>query len=104
MEIQEFWIMLGDAMNARAEAIFQGKVQGVWFRANTKEFADKLGITGTVRNLPDGTVEAVFEGDRNSIESVIFKCQNRQPMAKVTGSRIVWKDFSGEFKDFSILR
>ena len=91
-------------MNARAEATFQGKVQGVWFRANTKEFADRHGITGTVKNLEDGTVEAVFEGDKNSIESVIYKCQNSQPMAKVTGSKIIWKDYEGEFGDFSILR
>jgi acylphosphatase len=90
-------------MLARAEAIFQGKVQGVYFRANAQKFAIELGLTGTVRNLEDGSVEAVFEGDKDSIESAISKCEKKQPFAKVRGSRIVWKVHSGEFKEFRII-
>jgi acylphosphatase len=46
----------------RAHVWISGRVQGVFFRAHTKELADELGLTGWVRNLPDGRVEAIFEG------------------------------------------
>jgi len=91
-------------MRARAEAIFMGRVQGVWFRANTQQFAMEHGVVGTVRNLDDGSVEAVFEGEKNSVETVIHKCRNKQPHARVTSSRIVWVEPTGEFSDFRILR
>ncbi len=64
-------------MTVRAEVIFLGKVQGVWFRANTQKFAVGHGVVGTVRNLPDGSVEAVFEGEKTDVVSVISKCANR---------------------------
>lgn len=91
-------------MNVRAEAIFTGKVQGVWFRANTQKFAVEDGVVGTVRNRSDGSVEAVFEGEKNDVESVIFKCGNRQPMGKVTSLEVRWTNPTGEFSEFSILR
>ena len=91
-------------MDVRAEAIFMGKVQGVWFRANTRKFAVEDGVVGTVRNLPDGSVEAVFEGKKDYVESVIYKCANRQPMGEVTSSKVRWTDPTGDFSEFSILR
>ena len=91
-------------MLARAEVIFQGKVQGVWFRANTQKFAVERGVLGTVRNLEDGSVEGVFEGEKNDVEGVIVDCRRKQPYAKVTGSKVLWLDPKGEFTDFRILR
>ena len=91
-------------MKVRAEAIFMGKVQGVWFRANTEKFAVEHGVLGTVRNLPDGSVEAVFEGEKDDVKAVIDSCIHKQPMGKVSSSRVVWKDPTGEFDGFSILR
>ena len=91
-------------MMARAEAVFIGKVQGVWFRANTQRFAVEHGVVGIVRNLDDGSVEAVFEGDRNSIESVIYKCKNKQPHARVSSCRVIWTDLTDDFMDFMIIR
>ncbi|HLB60429.1 MAG TPA: acylphosphatase [Patescibacteria group bacterium] len=56
-----------------------GRVQGVFFRASCKETADRLGIAGWVRNLPDGRVEAVFEGTEKEIEKVIEWCYSGSP-------------------------
>ena len=67
----------------RAHLKIYGKVQGVWFRANTKEMADKLGLCGWIRNLPDGGVEAVFEGDEKMVEKAIEWCHHGPPLARV---------------------
>ena len=91
-------------MNARAHVIFRGKVQGVFFRANTRRFAEETGVIGWVRNLPDGSVEAVFEGERGAVERAIIMCREDQPYAEVTGYTIDWKDYTGEFSSFEILR
>lgn len=56
---------------ARLHVIARGRVQGVFFRAETSRIADSLGLSGWVRNMPDGSVEAVFEGDRKSVESAV---------------------------------
>ena len=55
-------------MKVEAHVLISGKVQGVWFRANTKEKARQLDIKGWVRNLPDGRVEAVFQGEKGMVE------------------------------------
>ena len=52
----------------RAHVIVHGLVQGVWFRASTKEEAIRMGVNGWVRNMPDGTVEALFEGEKKKEE------------------------------------
>lgn len=66
-----------------------GKVQGVWFRASTKEQADLLGITGWVRNLPDGRVEVLACGEKNKIEQLQTWLKRGPALARVT-------DFSSE--------
>ena len=75
-----------------------GKVQGVWFRAHTKEMADKLGIKGWVRNVPDGSVEAVFEGDDESVEKIIEWCHRGPPLARVEGVEVEYEEPRGEEK------
>lgn len=63
--------------------IVRGKVQGVFFRASTKDKADELGITGEVRNLPDGGVEVVACGSETQVQQLIEWCHAGPPRAKV---------------------
>jgi len=86
----------------RAHAIISGRVQGVFFRMETKRAADRFGVSGWVQNLRDGTVEAVFEGDRNQIDDILAWCKEGPPRAKVTDVNISWEDYSGEFRKFDI--
>ncbi|MEM2943958.1 MAG: acylphosphatase [Methanomassiliicoccales archaeon] len=90
-------------MFARAEVKFIGKVQGVYFRAYTKKFADELSVNGRVRNLSDGTVFAIFEGKKEQIEEVIRKLRYEHPYAKVDSVEITWLPYRNEFYDFRII-
>ncbi len=89
-------------MKIRAHVVFEGLVQGVFFRANAQICARRHGLTGWVRNLSDGRVEAVFEGDEGSVDSAIEWCSNRQPHAKVERSTVDKSEPTGEYGDFSI--
>lgn len=55
----------------RTHVIVSGRVQGVWFRESTRRTAEELGLSGWVRNLPDGRVEAEFEGSRDAVEQAL---------------------------------
>jgi acylphosphatase len=61
-----------------------GDVQGVFFRAEARERARQRGLAGWVRNLPDGRVEAVFEGPRDAVEAMAAWCREGPPGARVT--------------------
>jgi len=87
----------------RAHIIFEGHVQGVYFRAFVKENAEKLGINGWVKNLLNGDVEAVFEGDEKEIEKLIEICRTGHPIANVTNVQIKWEKPEGIF-GFRIIR
>ena len=89
-------------MNIRAHVIFSGRVQGVWFRANTHGKASELGLSGWVRNLRDGTVEAVFEGPEKLVKEAIQWCKTSQPHARVDSAEITWENYTGEFHGFDI--
>jgi len=91
-------------MLSRAHVIFEGKVQGVFFRAHTREFAQKTGVKGWVRNLPDGTVEAVFEGEKEEVLETIRMCAEEQPRARVDKYSVEWEEYTGEFSSFEIIR
>ena len=82
--------------------IYEGLVQGVFFRANTKKCAEALGLTGWVRNTHDGRVEAVFEGEEEKVKQAIDWCATKQPLAKVDSKDVEFSDFEGEFFEFSI--
>jgi acylphosphatase len=88
----------------RVRVIFKGRVQGVYFRAHTKDKADELGIRGWVMNLANGDVEAVFEGDEDKIEELVEYCKSGQPHAKVEEATMTLEDFKSEFADFEIRR
>jgi len=82
----------------RAHVRIYGRVQGVWFRAHTKDMADKLGIKGWVRNVPDGSVEAGFEGDDESVEKIIEWCHRGPPLARVERVEVEYEEPRGEEK------
>ena len=86
----------------RAHVFIEGRVQGVFFRANTREEASLLGLTGWVRNCWDGRVEAVFEGEREKVEKVIAWCKKGPPGAMVRDVEINWEQVTGEYDTFSI--
>jgi acylphosphatase len=86
----------------RLHVFITGRVQGVFFRANTQSKAQELGLTGWVRNLRDGRVEAVFEGPRPAVEAVLAWCQKGPPGSVVNTVEEHWKEPTGEFKSFSI--
>ena len=71
------------AERVRAHAFVTGRVQGVYYRANTRETALSHDVDGWVRNLADGRVEAVFEGPREAVESVVEWCHEGSPAARV---------------------
>ena len=89
-------------MIARACVNFIGKVQGVFFRANTVEKARECGVNGWVRNLPDGSVEAIFEGDEAIIKEVVEWCRTSQPFGNVDEVKVCWEEPVGGFSDFRI--
>lgn len=89
-------------MKIRAHAIFEGLVQGVFFRANTKRCADSLQLTGWVRNTQDGRVEAVFEGEEDAVRQAIDWCASKQPYANVDKKDVEFSEAKGEFADFRI--
>ena len=89
-------------MSVCAEILVSGRVQGVYYRAFTQEAALRLGLTGFCRNLPDGSVEVVAEGDREVIEILIDRLRIGPPRAKVEAIQVNWKTADKSFKDFSI--
>lgn len=91
-------------MRARARVVFHGRVQGVNFRAYCAEKAQGLGLDGYVRNLPDGSVEAVFEGDRSAVEACVEWNRTEQPHARVVSLETDWQVPTGEFHGFTVWR
>ncbi len=88
----------------RRHCFFSGKVQGVFFRANTRDKAREVGIDGWVKNLKDGRVEAVFEGPEDKVKEVIEFCKNDQPHARVDDVEITEEEPTGEFDSFRVIR
>lgn len=80
----------------------EGRVQGVFYRAFTRNVASKLGLNGWVRNLYDGRVEAVLEGDRSLIEQAILECRKGPSGSYVSDIEVEWEDFSGDLRGFEI--
>ncbi len=70
----------------------QGSVQGVFFRVETRDRARSLGVAGWVRNLRDGTVEAVFEGPEEGVESMVEWCRRGPAGARVEAVDVDWED------------
>ena len=87
---------MAKAEHARAEVRVEGRVQGVFFRTETRDRARSRGLAGWVRNAPDGSVEAVFEGARDGVESLLRWCRQGPRGARVDDVRVRWEDPRGE--------
>jgi acylphosphatase len=79
-------------------------VQGVFFRREISYLARQLGVTGWTRNLSDGSVEVVAEGDKEAIDRLIQFCRIGPSGARVRNVSVEWEDFKGEFRGFRITR
>jgi acylphosphatase len=86
----------------RAHAIISGRVQGVFFRVETKRAADGFGVFGWVKNRRDGTVEALFEGDQDRVDAVLEWCKEGPAHARVFAVNVDWENYTGEFTAFDI--
>jgi len=86
----------------RMHVFVEGRVQGVFFRAETKKTAQSFNLTGWVRNLADGRVEAVFEGEERDVERMVAWCRQGPPYAAVTQVQAAAEPATGACDDFSI--
>jgi len=86
----------------RVHLYVSGRVQGVFYRSNTRRKALGLGLTGWVRNLPDSRVEAVIEGKEEQVKKLIKWCRKGPPSAFVTDMEIEREAPTGEFHTFGI--
>jgi len=91
-----------DTSTKRAHVYISGRVQGVAFRWNTLHLAQQLGLTGWVRNLWDGRVEAVFEGPAEAVEQAVRWCHRGERPARVEDVRVIQESPTGEFSHFRV--
>lgn len=87
-------------MKTRAHVYISGMVQGVFFRAHMRDEGRRLGLTGWVRNMPDGRVEAVFEGDESAVDAMISWCHEGSPYSRVEDVEVIREEYREEFSDF----
>ncbi len=87
---------------ARARVVVTGRVQGVAFRAATADEAARLGVRGWVRNLPDGRVEAVVEGECAQVERLVAWCRRGPPLARVDELTVRWGEARGDLGPFAV--
>jgi acylphosphatase len=88
----------------RVEVTVTGRVQGVFYRASARDEAERLGLNGEVRNLPDGSVEVVAEGELAVLEELIAWCRRGPHMAQVEEVSIRWLEAAGGFSSFRVTR
>lgn len=86
----------------RAHIFVSGRVQGVFFRSHTRQKAEEFGVSGWVKNLPDGRVEAVFEGEKEKVEQMIEWAKRGPSVARVNNVDVEWQEYKGEFENFEI--
>lgn len=86
----------------RAHAVISGRVQGVFFRQETQRTAERNQVAGWVRNLRDGTVEAVLEGEKKGVEDTLTWCGQGPSRARVEHVEVRWLKYTGEFTNFKI--
>lgn len=91
------------AKNSRAHVFIKGKVQGVYFRQNMRIVSKRHKVNGWVRNLKDGRVEAVLEGEEMNISEVIEWCHAGPAEAKVDDVKVEYESYKGEFSNFTVL-
>jgi len=88
--------------NSRIHIFVSGRVQGVFFRVNTREEALKLNLTGWVRNLPDSRVEILAEGEEKKLKKLLKWSKKGPFLAEVEKVDYKWENYSGEFDSFEV--
>jgi acylphosphatase len=96
--------MVQAANPVQVQLIIAGRVQGVYFRASAVSEAQKLGLTGWVKNRPDGSVQAVAEGPREKLDQLIAWCHQGPGGAKATSANVQWAEAQNAFLGFAIRR
>ena len=91
-----------ELITIRAHVYISGRVQGVSFRWYTQRMAQRLGLTGWVRNLWDSRVEAIFEGPEELVQKAVAWCHHGEPPARVDDVQVTYAEASNEFKSFRI--
>ena len=86
-----------------ARVFISGFVQGVGFRYFVKKNAQDLGLTGWVRNTPDGRVEAIFQGRKEDIEKLISLCRKGPFLSEVKNVEVKWEEAGDKFESFEII-
>ena len=86
----------------KARVRIEGLVQGVNYRYATRQKALELGVSGWVRNLADGSVECLMEGERDKVEALIRWCHHGPSGARVTKVTTRWEEYRGDLQGFSI--
>ena len=87
---------------ARARVRIRGRVQGVFFRAELRDRASSLRVKGWVSNEPDGSVEAVLEGEREQLEMLVEWCRRGPRGAVVEDVEVAWEEARGDLSGFSV--
>ena len=87
---------------ARVRVLISGRVQGVAYRYFAEKYANAFGVTGWVRNLYDGRIELLAEGDRENIDRFLVRLKEGPRMALVEDFDLRWEDYTGEFPNFRI--
>jgi acylphosphatase len=87
---------------SEARVVVSGRVQGVFFRASTRDVAVRYGVRGFVRNLPDGRVEGVLQGDRGAVEKVVAFMREGPPGAFVEAADVEWRTPSETWDGFFV--
>lgn len=86
----------------RAHVWITGRVHGVFFRAYTRDAARRAGVFGWVRNMRDGRVEAVFEGEADAVERMLDWCREGSPLSRVDAVEVEEEEYVGDFDRFEI--
>lgn len=86
----------------KARVIVRGQVQGVGYRYFALKTAQKTGISGCVKNMQDGSVELMAEGENGKIEEFIQTLRHKHPWAKIEALEVEWQAYDGEFERFEI--
>ena len=89
-------------MLQRVHVIVRGRVQGVYFRASTRDQARQLGLAGWVRNCADGSVELIAEGETTKLEQLVTWCLSGPRGAAISEVSVEWQETAGEFVGFVV--
>ncbi len=90
------------ADKVRVHIFLSGRVQGVAYRYFAEKWANSLSVTGWVRNLYDGRVEVLAEGDRQDVDGFLERLREGPRLARVDGFEMEWGEFTGEFAAFDV--